>query len=110
MKAYLIDEIGNQDMEKIKGFLAHHALKSGMDGIFWVKVPSDLLSESQHQHEACQPHVFAVELGLGFVKLEFYIRSLVNMRCTCPGLSTPDQRDFILRFADGMVSRLQIRT
>ena len=110
MKAYLIDEIGNSDMEKIKGYLTHHAMKSGMDGIFWVKVPSDVLSEGQRQHEACQPHVFAVELGPDFVKIEFYIRSLVTMRCTCPGLSTPDQRDFILRFADGMIDQLHIRT
>jgi hypothetical protein len=110
MKTYLIDEISSPDMEKIKGFLTRNALKSGMDGIFWVKVPSDLLSERQHQHEACQPHVFAVELGRGFVKLELYIRSLVNLRCTCPALSTPDQRNFIFRYADGMIDRLHIRT
>jgi hypothetical protein len=110
MRAYLIDEIGNPDMEKIKGFLTRNAIKSRMNGIFWVKVPADFLSEPQHQHEACQPHVFAVELGAGFVKLEFYIRSLTNMRCICPGLCTPAQRDFIIRFADGMVDQLHIRT
>jgi hypothetical protein len=110
MRAYLIDEISVPDMEKIKGFFTQNAVKAGLDGIFWVKVPADLLSETQHQHEGCQPHVFAVELGRGFVKSEFYIRSLTNMRCTCPGLSTSAQRDFIIRFADGMVDRLHIRT
>jgi hypothetical protein len=110
MKAYLIDEIDNSDMEQIKGFFTRNAIKSGIEGIFWVKVPADLLSEAQHQHESCQPHVFAVELGPAFVKLEFFIRSLSNMRCTCPGLCTPDQRDYIIRFADGMVDQLHIRT
>ena len=110
MRAYLIDEIDNPDMEKIKGFLTHNAIKSGINRIFWVKVPADVLSEPQHQHEPCQPHVFAVELGPDFVKLEFYIRSLTNMRCTCPGLCTAPQRAFIIRFADGMVDQLHIRT
>jgi hypothetical protein len=110
MRAYLIDEIDNPDMEKIKSFLTRNAIKSGMNGIFWVKVPADLLSEPQHRHEACQPHVFAVELGPGFVKLELYIRSLPNMSCSCPGWSTSAQREFIIRFADGMVDQLQIRT
>jgi hypothetical protein len=110
MRAYLIDEIGNPDMEKIKDFLTRNAIKSGMGGIFWVKVPADLLSETQHRHEACWPHVFAIEMGPGFVKLELYIRSLTNMRCTCPAPCISPQRDFILRFADGMVDQLHIRT
>ena len=110
MRAYLIDEIGNPDMEKIKGFLSRNAIESGMEGIFWVKVPPDLLSETQHQHEACRPHVFAVELGRGFVKWELFVRSLQNMRCTCPGFCTSPQRDFIIRFADLMVDQLNIRT
>jgi hypothetical protein len=110
VRAYLIDEIGSPDMEKIKGFLTRNAIKSGMDGVFWVEVPADLLSGSQHEHEACQPHVFAVELGPGFMKLELFIRSLANMRCTCPALCTPSQRDFVIRFADGMVDQLHIRS
>jgi len=110
VRAYLIDEIDNPDMEKIKGFLTLNAIKSGMEEIFWVKVPADLLSEPQHRHKACQPHVFAVELGPGFVKMELFIRSLPNMRCTCPALCTPPQRDFVIRFANGMVDQLKIRT
>ncbi len=110
MRAYLIDEIGNPELERIKGFLAQNAIGSGMDGIFWVKVPSDLLTGAQHLHEACRPHVFAVELGRGFVKLELFIRSLANMRCTCPGFCTSPQRDFVIRFADSMLDQLNIRT
>jgi hypothetical protein len=110
MRAYLIDEISHPDMEKIRAFLTCNAIKSGMDGVFWVRVPVDLLSEAQHQHEACQPHVFAVELGTGFVRLELFIRSLPSMRCTCPALCTSAQRDFVIRFADGMMDQLQIRS
>jgi hypothetical protein len=110
MRAYLIDEISNSDMEKIEDFLHRNAIKSGMEGIFWVKVPAEFLSEAQRQHKACQPHVFAVELGPGFVKLELYIRSLLNMHCNCPALGTPHQLDFIIRFADGMIDGLHIRT
>jgi hypothetical protein len=110
MRAYLIDEISIPDMEKIKRFFSENAVKAGLDGIYWVEVPAELLSETQHQHEACRPHVFAVELRPGSVKLEFFIRSLTNMRCICPSLCTAAQRDFIIRLADGMVNQLEIRT
>ncbi len=110
MRAYLIDEISSSDMKKIYDFLAENAVKSSLDQIYWIKVPEDLLTSVQYEHKGCAPHVFAVELGRNWIKLEFFVRSLKNMRCTCPGYCTEGQRNFVINFAHTMIDRLGIKT
>jgi hypothetical protein len=110
MRAYLIDEIRGQEMEQVKGFLKQHAIRSSLDQIFWVRIPDDLLNETQYLHPQCRPHVFAVELGPDWIKLELFVRTLKSMRCDCPAYCTSSQRDYIFRFADGLIEQLKIRT
>ena len=110
MRSYLVDEIVPSDIEKICAFLKENATPSGLEQLFWVKVPQDLLNETQFEHTDCQPHAFAVEVGEDWVKLEFLIRSMKNMRCTCPAYSTEQQQQFIINFALGMLKQLDIGT
>lgn len=110
MRGYLIDELSPSKIEEIREFLGEHAIGSSLDQIFWVRIPDDLLSEIQFQHSKCKPHVFAVELGQDWVKLELFVRTLKSLRCECPGYCTGQQRNFILNFADGMIEKLEIHT
>lgn len=110
MRAYLIDELPPSKIKEIRGFLKKNAISSSLDQIFWVRIPDDLLNETQFQHRMCQPHVFAVELGLDWLKLELFVRSLKTMRCDCPGYCTPVQKDFIFNFADEMIAQLNLCT
>ena len=110
MRAYLIDEIPVPEMDKIKGFLKKHAIHSSLEQIFWVRIPDDLLNETQFLHTQCQPHVFAVELGPDWIKLELFVRTLKSMRCDCPAYSTPIQREYIFKFGDGIIRQLKIPT
>ena len=110
MRSYLIDELTPSDMEKINGFFKKNTIKSHLKQIFWVQIPDDLLSDIQLEHRHCQPHVFSVELGSDWLRLEFYVRSLKDMRCTCLGYCTAEQRDYITRFSHGMIEQLDIRT
>ena len=110
MISYLIDEIPHTDIRKLTAHLKETAMRSGMEALFWVPLPEDILSERQYDHEACRPHVFAVEIGKDWVKMEFFVRNLTNMRCTCSGYATPQQRDFIIRFAHTLIQDLGIRT
>ena len=110
MRTYLIDELSPSKVEEIREFLGEHAIRSSLDQIFWVQIPDDLLSEMQFLHSKCKPHVFAVELGPDWVKLELFVRTLKSMRCDCPGYCTGQQRNFILNFADGMIEQLKILT
>ncbi|MBN1850376.1 MAG: hypothetical protein JW932_17530 [Deltaproteobacteria bacterium] len=110
MRYYLIDEISKKDMEKINIFLTDHAVQSEMEGLFWVQIPESLLGPVQTIHRECQPYQFAVELGMDWLKAEFFIRSQGNLRCTCPAYCTHEQGEFILQYLDKMIQTLDIRT
>ncbi|MBM4289035.1 MAG: hypothetical protein FJ135_13000 [Deltaproteobacteria bacterium] len=110
MKQYVLDEIPRPDLARIKEYLDEKASPSGLEGIWWVELTPEQLSEPQLAHKDCQPHCFAVELGRNFVKFEFLIRSRRTMRCTCVGYATRVQRDWIMEYADRLVAELEVRT
>lgn len=110
MKSYLIDEIGVSDIQQIHQFLSGKAIPSGMKSLFWVEVPTSLLSPLQQEHIPCQPHVFAVETGQRFVKAELYLRTLRDMRCFCQNYCTPQQVHFVIDWVNEMLKELSIRT
>lgn len=110
MKSYWIDEISASDMERIEGELPRVSTVSGIEKLNWVAIPDDLLSANQASHKECRPHVFALETGPNWVRLEFFIRSLSQMRCSCNACSTPPQVFFTMNFADRLLERLGVRT
>jgi hypothetical protein len=110
MKAYLIDEISGPDMEKIREYLRKNGVPSGLDRVFWIHLPEELLSPEQQRHPGCRPHAFAVELGRDSMKAEFFIRSSTSLQCTCPDYATDAQKAYILSFTDDMLARLGVRT
>ncbi len=110
MRAYLIDEISVSDMEKIEAFLKENAITSNLEGLFWMKIPDDLLSPEQFQHRGCRPHVYSLELGPDWFKIELFIRSHEKMQCICPAYCTAQQRTFIINSVHGMLETLDIKT
>jgi hypothetical protein len=110
MRQYLLDEIRRADIPRIREYLNEHAQAAGVEGVWWVDLPEDLLSPEQFSHQDCRPYRFALELGDDFVRFEFLIRSLQTMRCACIDYATRMQRDFILAFADRLVEDLALRT
>ena len=110
MRQYLLDEIHRGDLPRLREYLNGHAIPSSLEDVWWVDLTEDLLSPEQFAHPECRPFRFAVELGDGFVRLEFLIRSRETMRCSCIGYATRAQRDFILAFADRLVEELALRT
>ena len=110
MRAYLLDEISASDMEKITVYLKERSIRSRLNSIFWVKIPTDLLSGIQYEHKSCGPFVFAAELGDDWFKAEFFVRTLEVMGCDCQNYVTPQQREFILDFSQTMIEALGVRT
>src|SRR5512136_2526873 len=100
MKYYLIDELSAPDLERISVFLRDNGTISGLDKIYWISIPEEYLNQIQSGHAGCQPYVFAVELGAGMIKAEFFIRTLKGMRCSCSGYPDSRQIQFIIRFLD----------
>lgn len=109
MKSYLIDEISPSDMKRVREELERRGLMSGLADIFWVRVPEELLSETQLLHRGCAPHVFAMEAAKDRIKAEFFVRSLQNMTCACNALFTPPQIHFAMSYADRLLEELGVR-
>ncbi|MCU0572265.1 MAG: hypothetical protein MUC41_04655 [Syntrophobacteraceae bacterium] len=106
MKQYVIDQLRESDYEKVLGLLDLKADKTGLEGIYWVNLPERLYSAVQREHVQCQPHYFAVNLDFNRIAFELLIRSRQIIRCSCIAYATPEQRDYILRFADETLERL----
>jgi hypothetical protein len=110
MRAYLIDEISASDMEKVTSFLNEKSSGSRLNSIFWIEIPTALLSGIQYEHRNCRPYVFAVEVGDKWLKAEFFVRTLEGMGCDCQNYATPQQMEFILNFSHSMIDALNVQT
>jgi hypothetical protein len=109
MKQYVIDQLRWNDYEGVKGYLDAHGEKTVMDGVYWVEVPERLYTAVQSEHVQCQPYYFAVNLAFDRVDFELLIRSRQIMRCNCIAYAVPEQRDYIIGFADEMLELLKIK-
>ena len=110
MRAYLIDEIPSSEMKNVGKFFRENAVQSRLEQVFWIKIPDEILTSTQRVHRDCQPHVFAVELGSDWVKMEFFVRALKTLRCECQGYGTKAQRDYIISFAHFFIESLGLPT
>lgn len=110
MRQYVIDQVDRHDIEKVNAYLDKNAHQSGLEGVYWINIPDDLLDRVQYGHEACKPFCFAVEVGTDSVNFEFLIRSRKSYRCSCIKYATKIQQDFIINFSESLINTLKIRT
>jgi len=109
MRQYRIDELSREERANIESYLNRTLQPGPVDGVYWIKVPQDLLGREQRQHEDCGPFFFGVILEADSVSFEMLVRSQTNLHCSCIAYATAAQRDFVLRFADKMLREEKIR-
>jgi hypothetical protein len=110
MKQYVIDELRPADYRTLKSYLDDIHGPAAMDGVYWIKVEADLLTEIQAAHQECRPYYFALELENSRLSCEFLVRSKNRMRCDCIHYATRNQRDWLIDFVDKIFERLEIKT
>lgn len=104
MRQVLINEMNKDEAQKAKEFLEANGRAGAVNGLYWLRIPTDLLGEAQADHESCGPFSFAIELGDDFVSFELLVRSESNLHCSCTCYATSGQRDFLLAIMDRLVS------
>lgn len=109
MKQYVIDQLRPSDYEQIRSFLDERGAKTVFGEIYNVDLPKNLYTEIQAAHSDCQPYYFSIDLTLDKVAFELLIRSHQTLRCRCVGYATREQREFIIDFADGILTKYNIR-
>ncbi len=109
MKQYVIDELRPSDYKMIKAYLEENASPSVVDGIYWIKIDQNLLTEIQAEHTNCQPFYFTVNLEPTFIACELLVRTKNRMRCSCISYAAEKQRNWLIGFADSIFDKLQIQ-
>lgn len=110
MKQYVIDELSNDDYDKIKKYFDENFKDASIGGIYWIPLHDDVLDEIQKKHADCRPFYFAVELSPANIACELLIRTKSRMRCDCMKYASEFQRNWIMAFMDSVFERLEIIT
>jgi hypothetical protein len=105
----MIDEISFLERDNLDSYLKRTLKPGGLEGVFFLNVPPDLLGPEQIGHEECGPFYFSVILEPKAIRFELLVRSASNMHCTCIAQATPAQRQFVFDFADQMLHQEMIR-
>ena len=110
MKQYVIDELRPGEYGKIRSSLDDTVGPSAMEGIYWIPVPLELLSDTQRLHTDCRPHCFVVELDETRISCELLIRTSQTVRCGCIAYASAGQREWLMDHIDSLLDRLGIIT
>jgi hypothetical protein len=109
MKQYVIDQFSPEDYNKIKDYFDENFSNSGIEGIYWIPINDDLLTDVQKEHKDCSPFFFAIEIVLNKMSCELLVRTKKRLRCDCIQHATELQRNWLIEFADSVFDRLKIK-
>ena len=109
MKQYVIDQLRESDFTRILEYLDQHAEPAGLDAVFRLPLPEELHAPHQVMCPKCGAFYFGVTLTYKQVAFELLVRSADQLRCGCIGYANPDQRAYVIDFADKMLEELNIR-
>ena len=110
MKQYVIDELRPADYKALKTNLNEQYGPAAMDGIYWIPIAAEILTDIQSRHSECRPHFFAVDLDGNRLACELLVRSKNRVRCDCIAYATENQRNWLIGLIDEIFAQLQIKT
>lgn len=109
MRQYLIDELSFLERDNLESFLKRTLKPGPLNGVYWLELPADLLGPAQFEHPKCGPFYLTVLLEVKSIRFEFLVRSSVALHCECIAWASPEQRRFVLDFADKMLIEERIK-
>jgi len=109
MRAYIVDELGSDDLERFENHLKVKADPSTLGGLYWLNLPQEILSEEQREHTSdCGPHAFGIEITEDSVVMELLVRARSRMRCSCVAYADAEQRAWGMETLDSFFKELDI--
>lgn len=108
MKQYVIDELRAEDYDKLKSYLGEHFEPSDIDGVYWVILDRNILSDIQANHAECGPFYFAIELDYSKIACELLVRNKNKIRCSCISYANENQRNWLIEKVDALFGQLGI--
>lgn len=116
MRSYLIEDLVEADVQKVKKAFDDMELRGPLEGIYYLPLPEDLLQKEQVDHkDECGPYFMALEVVDGAsemsefqLKLELLTRARNKIRCSCVNYATPEQRKHMIEYLDQFLDELEI--
>jgi hypothetical protein len=82
---------------------------ASVDGIYWLPIETEVLSEIQIKHKDCQPFFFAIDLESDRIAIELLVRTQDRIRCACMAHATETQCLWLIRQLDAIFEKLGIK-
>lgn len=109
MRTYTIDQLEEADIAAINARLLDMELQAGLEGVYWLPVPRDMLTPVQKEHSAsCGPYCLALEVEHNAVHLELLVRGMGRIRCKCLSFASRELRDHMIEYLEGLLTELNI--
>jgi len=114
MRSLLLDELTPGETKAARDYLADRAEFSGIEGLYWLKLPPELLAPPQTRARArrlsgAESYRLAVEVGPDWVRFELLVRA-ETLANPGGGQATAEQVFYVLDWADRMARELGLIT
>ncbi len=110
MKQFVIDELRPTDYKTLKTHLDDTYGAAAMDGIYWLPIAKEVLSDIQMKHKDCQPFYVAIDLEPDRIAVELLVRTQSRVRCGCMAYATESQFVWLIRQLNTMFEILGIKS
>lgn len=109
MRLYVVDQLTEDNIRCIITQLRNKNMESGVEGLFWLQLPDELMTETQREHFAgCGPYAFGLEIFPDALKLELLARAKNRLHCGCIAYANAEQRAFAIEWLDNFLHELDI--
>ena len=109
MRTYTLDQLEEAEIAAINTRLLSMELQAGLEGVYWLPVPQNMLTPVQAEHNAqCGPYCLALEVEANSIHLELLVRGQGRIRCECLSFATQELRNHMIAYLEGMLTELGI--
>lgn len=109
MRTYTIDQLEEADTAAVNARLLDLGLQAGLEGVYWLPVPKDMLTPSQAEHfDQCGPYCLALEVEANAVHMELLVRGMGRISCGCLSFASEGLRNHMIAYLEGMLQELAV--
>jgi hypothetical protein len=109
MRTYTIDQLEEDDIAAINSRLLDLELQAGLEGVYWLPVPKDMLTAMQAEHvEHCGPYCLALEVETNSVHMELLVRGIGRITCECLAFASETLRNHMIAYLETTLQELNI--
>lgn len=122
MRLYVVNDLEQNEIARIQSALKDRGMAASMEGLFWLEMPHDLLTDEQREHlDDCGPYCLGLEIIDSYAQdsrvpgsqgqmlaLELLVRARSTLRCSCIGYATSEQRIHGIEFVNELLRELDI--